>query len=318
MATKSQRKLEKMIDRRGPDWIDFQLVRLGNASGDVQTGKPGILWARLGNGKAIRVRTGSANVPSYFDLHLVVGRRRTQPNIWYVIYTLEEYDDPAGKGELTYHHEQHEEKGGDRLNLNRKQITARTVRVKNSTSFIVTVFGDADLTANGWVRIPNKNFTLSSYVPATGALFVAIESDDDGALSLNVGDPFASPGVARPADYPVPDAGKYPIARILLFEGQTALLDEHITVSMPPSFNPADFSSIVHDHALDDLTDVNASAPTDGQVLTFDAYAEEWIAEDPTGGSGSGGAGELLMQDGVSSPPVPLETEGGTDWLYEG
>lgn len=26
--------------------------------------------------------------------------------------------------------------------------------------------------------------------------------------------------------------------------------------------------------------------------------------------------GELLMQDGVSSPPVPIETEDGTDWLY--
>ena len=28
--------------------------------------------------------------------------------------------------------------------------------------------------------------------------------------------------------------------------------------------------------------------------------------------------GELLMQDGVSSPPVPLTTEDGTDWLYQG
>ena len=32
----------------------------------------------------------------------------------------------------------------------------------------------------------------------------------------------------------------------------------------------------------------------------------------------SGSSGELLMQDGVSSPPVPLETEDGTDWLYQG
>lgn len=29
-------------------------------------------------------------------------------------------------------------------------------------------------------------------------------------------------------------------------------------------------------------------------------------------------SGELLMQDGVSSPPVPLTTEDGTDWLYQG
>ena len=26
---------------------------------------------------------------------------------------------------------------------------------------------------------------------------------------------------------------------------------------------------------------------------------------------------ELLMQDGVSSPPIPLETEDGSDWLYQ-
>lgn len=28
--------------------------------------------------------------------------------------------------------------------------------------------------------------------------------------------------------------------------------------------------------------------------------------------------GELLMQDGVTSPPVPIELEDGSDWLYEG
>lgn len=31
-----------------------------------------------------------------------------------------------------------------------------------------------------------------------------------------------------------------------------------------------------------------------------------------------GGAGEVLMQDGVTSPPVPIETEAGDDWLYQG
>ena len=29
-------------------------------------------------------------------------------------------------------------------------------------------------------------------------------------------------------------------------------------------------------------------------------------------------SGELLMQDGVTSPPVPLENEQQDDWLYEG
>jgi hypothetical protein len=32
---------------------------------------------------------------------------------------------------------------------------------------------------------------------------------------------------------------------------------------------------------------------------------------------GSAGAGELLMQDGVTAPPVPIETEAQDDWLYQ-
>lgn len=49
------------------------------------------------------------------------------------------------------------------------------------------------------------------------------------------------------------------------------------------------------------------------------ALAELDTATAAGGGGGGGGGsvgGELVMQDGVSSPPVPVETEDGTDWLY--
>jgi hypothetical protein len=36
------------------------------------------------------------------------------------------------------------------------------------------------------------------------------------------------------------------------------------------------------------------------------------------GGGGGSGAGELLVQDGVTSPPVALTLEDGTDFLYQG
>ncbi len=39
--------------------------------------------------------------------------------------------------------------------------------------------------------------------------------------------------------------------------------------------------------ALDDLTDVNAPAPSDGDVLTWDSTPGEWVALPPTGGGGS-------------------------------
>lgn len=43
------------------------------------------------------------------------------------------------------------------------------------------------------------------------------------------------------------------------------------------------------------------------------------VAPDGTGDVAvSASTGELLMQDGVTAPPVPLETEGRDDWLYKG
>jgi predicted GH43/DUF377 family glycosyl hydrolase len=40
-------------------------------------------------------------------------------------------------------------------------------------------------------------------------------------------------------------------------------------------------------------------------------WREDWTLAAPDTGSG-----EVLMQDGVTSPPIPLETEDGSDWLF--
>jgi hypothetical protein len=51
-------------------------------------------------------------------------------------------------------------------------------------------------------------------------------------------------------------------------------------------------------------TGVTAAAGTGEVVVTIPGAAA--------------GAGELLMQDGVTGPPVPIETEARDDWLYQG
>lgn len=53
----------------------------------------------------------------------------------------------------------------------------------------------------------------------------------------------------------------------------------------------------------------------EGPGIDVDATDPKRPVVSATGG-GSGG-GELLMADGVTSPPVPIETEAGDDWLYQ-
>lgn len=52
-----------------------------------------------------------------------------------------------------------------------------------------------------------------------------------------------------------------------------------------------------------------------GLGVTATAGSSEVVVTIPGGGTGSG---ELLMQDGVTGPPVPLENEARSDWLYQG
>lgn len=312
MPTQFKKGVKSMIDSRSSEWLDRQVVRLGkDATQVIETGVPGVLWARLANGRPIKVHTTAANVPSRFDLHLVVGRRRSQPSLWRVIYTLEDYDGPAGGGELTYHRLQHQEEGGDRLALSWKQIVARSVRVKDATGFIVRVFGDLDLTVNGWVLIPTQDLDLSSYVPTTGALFVAIESDDDGVLTINDGTPFAAPGIGTEADYPVPAAGQYTRAHVLLYEGQTALLDKHIMVPKPPSFNPLSSGGSGTPGGIDGEIQFNDGGAFGGAKLKYShAGASSVLESERTGdhgdpleikgadGDNDGSGGELIISGG--------------------
>lgn len=58
-----------------------------------------------------------------------------------------------------------------------------------------------------------------------------------------------------------------------------------------------------------------AFTPTGSIAATDVQAALEEVAAEAAAGAG---AGELLMQDGVTNPPVPIENEAGDDWLYEG
>jgi hypothetical protein len=74
-----------------------------------------------------------------------------------------------------------------------------------------------------------------------------------------------------------------------------------------------------HDHTGDSgdggqitVAAIDSETATSGQVATADGVGgTAWQTV-------SAASGEVLMQDGVTAPPVPIETEAQDDWLYEG
>jgi len=310
------RKQLKKLSQPHSGWLNVFSAILGKADGTVLTGIAGVVWVRnILNGQVLAVHNSA--VPNIPLLQVEVGKRVDQPGLWQIKGTLEPFSTPAtggGSGSVVgEHHTSHEFPSSDTVWVDRKQIKHLTVLVSDASNFIVKLMGGIVLTANGVTKIATQTVDLSSYVPATGAVFVSIESDDDGVITVNEGTGFEAPAIATVDDIPSPAAGQYTRAYVLLYEGQTALSNNDIVVPMPPDFNPVAFSGSAHDHALDELTDVDAPSPADGQVLTWGGA--EWVAADPTGGSTS--AVQLLMEDGVTFPPVPLTNEDGSDWMYD-
>jgi hypothetical protein len=251
-----RKQLRKAIEKHGREWSEIQPAWLGDLAGTVVSGTAGVYFARLANGKVIRVHN-TFGAPPTFDLHVKIGRTRNLSKIWQIIQVVEDYDTSAAAGEIAYHSEQHEFGHGDELQVNRKQITAWTVRVYDGANFIVTLLGDVLQTPTGLVLVSHQNVDLSAEAPATGAVFVSIEVDYSGAISLNTGANFGSPFVANVSYVAEPDPGKTLIAYVLMHEGQTELLDEHIHVPMPLGVLPLSSGSQIDDATADTPLDAD-------------------------------------------------------------
>lgn len=256
-----RKRFNHKIVKAGQEWLDSQPAWLGNLDGVVQTADPGIYYARLSNSKVIEVYN-TYGAPPTFDLHVKVARNRNLVRKWQIMDVIEDYPGTSvGAGEIAYHHEQHMVGRGDMIPIDRKQLMAFTVFVSEGAAFKVVVFGGITPTTTGIHALDHQVMDLSSLVPASGALYVGIEVDDDLALSTNVGTNFGAPDAGTIDYVPEPAAGKYSIAYVLLYYGQTVLQDSHIGVITPIAVTPK--SSGLQ------IVDADADTPADGDFFGF-------------------------------------------------
>jgi len=225
------RKLKKFVVQNSSEWLEQAPAVLGNLEGAVATGVNGMVYARMTNGQVITAYNRIA--PLVFDLQVVVGRSKSMPNVWQVLFVRENYLDPAANGAVAAHHSQHEFPNQDTVWVNRKQITSLTILVSDADNFLVQLFGALVRTKNGIVMVDNEVLDVSSYLPDTGAVYVAIECDESGAVTLHEGDNIPILENATVSDVPMPGAGKYTLGFVALNEGMTELTNEFIGIPYP-------------------------------------------------------------------------------------
>lgn len=254
------RKALQKVSKPQTGWLDIFPAVIGREDGTVLTGTAGEIYVRnVLNGQTLRVHNTVA--PAIAALQVEVGRRVEQPGLWQIKGVRESFSTPAGSGYVPFHGTQHSFPAADTVWVDRKQILALTVLVADAAGFIVQVIGTAPRTATGIVLIANQQIDLSSYVPVTGAIYVNIEADDDGVLSVHTGADFGARELATAADIPMPGAGQYRIATILLFESMAELLNEYILVPFP--LEP-DYSGMT-------TSGLSMALTIEGEVLTFNA-----------------------------------------------
>jgi hypothetical protein len=228
--------LRRDIERFGGEWLTWQPVFLGDYTETVIS-PTGLYYARQYNGKVIEV-FNAANVQAKYDLHVIVGKKKTQPKRWQIIEERDVYLEPPTAGGVGFHAHQHMYEGADRVPIRRKQIIEFTVQVSNAADFIVAVNGGVTQTTTGIRKVPTTFLDLSPYVVTSGAKYIGIELNDSGALSLHEGTGFASLLTATDSDVPVPDADNHLIAFVAMYETQETLQDKDIYVLMPLAMFP--------------------------------------------------------------------------------
>lgn len=281
------RKTLKRVVKPQTGWLDVFPAVIGTEDGTVDTGTPGVIYVRnVLNGQTLRVHNAVA--PAIATLQVEVGRRVEDPGLWQVKGVRESFATPASSGNVAYHAAQHTFPEPDTVWIDRKQLLPLTVLVSDADNFIVQIYGATVRTMNGVAIITTQEVDLSTYVPATGALYVNIETDDDGVLSVHSGTGFDAPELAAVSDVPVPTAGKYMLAFVLLTEGMTTLSNDNIRVPVALETNPLNFSAASTVHTYEQLVyEINTpnapmNCPTiniEGALATATGVGGAWIAE---------------------------------------
>jgi hypothetical protein len=189
---------------------------LGNASGVVNAGH-GFVYVRLLNGQVLKV--WNDKVSSIAGLPVLVGYDG-KINLLQVLSAWLVYDNPGYQG-IKDHHEQHEYPAWDTTWMKLEQI--RWLLCLPIGVFEIQIYGGVVLRNGVYTTVDNQNIDIAANVPATGARYVLIQSDNTGVISAKNGAAVGSVELLENTDIPAVDSDCFPLCAVKVYDSQVEL-----------------------------------------------------------------------------------------------
>lgn len=285
-----KKRFKRLVEERLAKKENKVYADLGDYSGVVETGKPYQVYARNRSGEVMKVYNYS--VPNIAGLKVEIGKVAGQ-NTWQVIGYRNAYQNPTIPN-VADHNSQHRY-----LPVYRDQLVP-LMFLPTTDPFIIQIYGAAVIIDNTWAIVENQTLDLTSYVPTAGALYVTLQYDTSGAVSVVTGSTLESKEILQVSDAPPADANKILFGAVRLYDGQ-ATLDRENDFLYP--FNVSGVSATGGLPTLDPnrvvVTDAAGDIVVDG-YLYYDTITHEMRLGDISGVPFAGGKSFQLIADALS------------------
>jgi len=294
MSTKSGlKKLYRSGLSGKQDQLDGQPALLGDGQGNVEVpGMTGYHYARIGGQPAIPVYNAVTS-PDH-DLAVLVGVDPRQPGLIQVLSrrgNMQRYGhEDDGESNVPDHGDTHSYGQGDPVTVYLEQIAPLRIcpgdglQVKINPRMVIAggqvrrigTLADSGLTTPATV-------SLSAYAPTTAnkARWVLLTISTSGSIVATAGSLVDRASLAHTDIPATPADTAWIIGAVRMFYGQTAIAESKTSRDILDLRWP-----MAHLHRLDDLADVSATSPSDGDALTWDADLAAWVPA-------AGGGGDL-------------------------
>ena len=280
---KLARKFEKKIRKVTASKRYFASIVSASAT------KRGYTTVKLENGQNMDVvNRRTSNTPG----KVILGYdNNSMPGVLQILGTRETWGDVPSDSGFAEHHETHEYPGADTVYVQRDQFIP--LLVLPVSEFVVQIYGNVMYSSGTWYKIKNQQLDLAAHKPTTGALYVLLQANSAGVVTIKDGVAVGGRGALSMSKIPAPDAGNYPLCAVALYDGQELLQRDTRVGKIDDFFDLrfsgyatagagfADMLKSIYDpqNIADDAFDFANMTGTDG-VMLKETYDPRGIAND--------------------------------------